>query len=165
MDSSVPNNIVTVPEAIKRLGDHAPSRQTLYAAVKNGKIEEAPDTPNANDKKIRILWPSVEAYMASRKRKTRGNADRKATTNAEAQPASPPLVPANGPDQTTGNEHSSDSGPVSTDTTATDSHENRPKPKRPKSKTTAKRKRLLTILRPAESATNPETQAPQPDQQ
>lgn len=58
-------DIVTISDALKRLGNQAPARQSFHAAVMNGKIQKAPDTSDASDGKIRVFWTSVQAYIAS----------------------------------------------------------------------------------------------------
>ncbi len=57
------DDCVTIVEALKRLGNQAPTRPSFDAAVKKGKIREVTDKANNPDGKKMVVWPSVLAYM------------------------------------------------------------------------------------------------------
>lgn len=87
--------IVTISEALKRLGNQAPARQSFHAAVTNGKIQKAPDTPDASDGKIRVFWTSVLTYIASGGFKPRVKSTSTTESKIETIPsATGQLVPA-----------------------------------------------------------------------
>jgi hypothetical protein len=87
-------DIVTISEALKRLENKAPARQSFHAAVTNGKIQKAPDTPNCSDGKIRVFWTSVQAYIASGGFKSREKSNSVTESKTEsASPATGQVVP------------------------------------------------------------------------
>ena len=96
--SAVPDGYTTIPQAMKRLGDQAPARQSFYNAVSGGKIEKF-TTENGG---ILVLWASVLQYIEGGGFKRRGqrgaanlNSGGTATTPlAENHPAPTPADPS-----------------------------------------------------------------------
>lgn len=94
--------IVTISEALKRLGNQAPARQSFHAAVMKGKIQKAPDTPDGSDGKIRVLWTSVQAYIASGGFKSREKSNSITESKTETvSPVTGQVVPVSPTDRVT----------------------------------------------------------------
>jgi len=61
--STATDEIVTIVEALKRLGKQAPTRQSFDAAVKRGKIIAVTDPENNPSGQRTVTWASVCAYI------------------------------------------------------------------------------------------------------
>ena len=59
------DDALTIREALARLGDRAPTRQSLYTAVNKGRIREFGDKETNPDGKRLISWASVQEYVTA----------------------------------------------------------------------------------------------------
>lgn len=55
-------DIVTIAEALKRLGKDAPTRDALHKAINRGKLKKLPC--RADDRNVRLGWGSIVDYVA-----------------------------------------------------------------------------------------------------
>jgi hypothetical protein len=78
MTTTIGDDAVTISEALKRLGNQAPSKPAFYNAVNSGKITKA---PMSADGKIRVYMASVRQYIKEGGFKKRGKAGRKAAAS------------------------------------------------------------------------------------
>jgi hypothetical protein len=101
-NTTTSDEAVTIREALKRLGANAPARQSFYSAVKKGRIQKTPDTPDTGDSKTLIYWGSVEAYIGAGGFKSREKSS--STTESKIKTVSPgtgKVVPVSPTDRVT----------------------------------------------------------------
>jgi hypothetical protein len=90
-DNTVIDGYITIAQALKRLVDKAPARQSFYAAVKNGKIEKLTDGSGT----ILVRWESVLRYIKDGGFKRRGKRHKEKTAAEEGTTAlSTPSIPS-----------------------------------------------------------------------
>lgn len=93
---NTPNNTgedaVTITEALKRLGNQAPARQSVYEAVNKGKIREVSNKEDNPDGKRIVSWASVREYIDGGGFKPR----QKSRSTDEGQSETTPLLDKQG---------------------------------------------------------------------
>ena len=103
-NNNTTDDSVTITDALKRIGNQAPTRQSFYAAVNKGKIREVTDKINNPYGKRMISWTSVLEYMAQGGFKPRGTANRNVTeTGDPTVKPTPEVTPAPLENTTSGN--------------------------------------------------------------
>lgn len=90
-NTNVPDGFITIAQALKRLADKAPARNSIYLAAKRGKIEKY----TGGSDKILVCWESVLRYIEGGGFKRRGMRERDKAITGKATTALPiAIVPS-----------------------------------------------------------------------
>lgn len=92
-----PHDILTVPEASNLLGPNGPGYQTIYDAVRLGRIPKVPDDRTGGKKpKVLVHWQDVQSWWQAKLAKTNGTAPA-GNPPVESTPASVADTPGTSP--------------------------------------------------------------------